>query len=58
MKTREERKEGEDPTTTTPYPLPSATALWEGVSTSPSLLTCSDKLLLWQHLGFQVRSIK
>lgn len=55
MKTREERGE-EDPSATIPlpFPLPRATALWEGGSTSPpSLLTCSDKLLLWQHLGFQ-----
>ena len=51
VKAREERDEGDNPSTTS-FPLPSATALWEGGSTS--LLTCSDKLLLWQHLGFQV----
>ena len=51
VKAREERDEGDNPSTIS-FPLPSATALWEGGSTS--LLTCSDKLLLWQHLGFQV----
>ena len=51
MKAREERDEGDNPSTIS-FPLPSATTLWEGGSTS--LLTCSDKLLLWQHLGFQV----
>ena len=52
VKAREERVEAGDDPSTTSFPLPSATALWEGGSTS--LLTCSDKLLLWQHLGFQV----
>ena len=52
MKAREDRVEDGGELPTTSFPLPSATALWEGDSTS--LLTCSDKLLLWQHLGFQV----
>ena len=51
VKAREDRVEDGDELPTTSFPLPSATALWEGGSTS--LLTCSDKLLLWQHLGFQ-----
>ena len=50
VKAREDREEG-DPFATPFFPLPSATALWEGGSIS--MLTCSDKLLLWQHLGFQ-----
>ena len=52
LKAREERVEEGGDLPTTSFPLPSATALWEGGSTS--LLTCSDKLLMWQHLGFQV----
>ena len=34
------------------FDLPSATRVWDGKSQSTNLLTCSDKLLLWQHLGF------
>ena len=34
------------------FDLPSATCVWDGKSQSTHLLTCSDKLLLWQHLGF------
>ena len=33
------------------FDLPSATCVWDGKSQSTNLLTCSDKLLLWQHLG-------